>query len=242
MPKAGTHLLTSLLEALPLRFAGQLVSYLGRDAVGEREEFEHFARRMQLLRDSHYVLGHLTYDPSVEEVIIDRNVRMVTIVRDPRAHVISWAHYLLTTRHVPGREWVVSSYPDMESLVPVLVTGIGTPGVPPYLPDVGERFRRYSGWSRSETGLVVRFEDLVGARGGGDDVRQRETTDRILEYLGLAGPNLQTSDVAGKVFSTSSATFRTGRIDGWRAELSTSLADEVADRCGEQMEAWGYAH
>ena len=170
MPKSGTHLLMSLLENLPkLRFAGHFVSYLGKDAIGEREEFTHLIRRLRLLRDSHYIGAHLTYDPAVERAVDEAGARMVTILRDPRSHILSWAHYLLATRHVPGREWVTDRYPDMASLLPALVRGIGVPGVYPYLPDVGERFRRYSGWRESDIGIAVRFEDLVGSRGGGDD-------------------------------------------------------------------------
>ncbi len=132
MPKSGTHLLMSLLENLPkLRFAGHFVSYLGKDAIGEREEFTHLIRRLRLLRDSHYIGAHLTYDPAVERAVDEAGARMVTILRDPRSHILSWAHYLLATRHVPGREWVTDRYPDMASLLPALVRGIGVPGVIP---------------------------------------------------------------------------------------------------------------
>jgi hypothetical protein len=242
MPKSGTHLLTSLLESLPtLRFAAQLVSYLGQDAVGADEEYEHLVRRFRHLRDSRYIIGHLTYDPAIERAIAEAGVRMITILRDPRSHILSWAHYLLTTRHVPGRDWVTDRYPDMDSLLPVLVRGIGVPGVYPYLPDIGERFRRYSAWSESGTGIVVRFEDLVGARGGGDDDRQEKVTHEILEYLGYAELGVATQNVASRVFSTNSATFRTGQIDSWRQELPADLAEETYDRCGSLMETWGYA-
>lgn len=241
MPKSGTHLLTSLLESLPkMRFAGQWVSYLGQDAVGEREEYEHFIRRLRLLRDSHYIGSHLTYDPAVERALSDAGVHMITVVRDPRSQVLSWAHYLLTTRHVPGRNWVTDRYPDMDALLPLLVRGTGVPGVYPYLPDVGERFRRYSAWSESDIGIEVRFEDLVGARGGGDDDRQEKTTHEILEYLGYARPGVVTRDVTDTMFSTNSATFRTGQIDTWRQELPADLADEIYDRCGPLTETWGY--
>lgn len=241
MPKAGTHLLMSLLEALPkLRFAGQVISYLGEDAVGERDEFAHLVRRVGLMRDSHYISGHLTYDEAVERTLVEADVRMVTIVRDPRAAVLSWAHYLLTTRHVPGREWVWEHYPDMTALQDALVQGIGEPRVYPYLPDIGERFRRYTGWSESQTGIVVRFEDLVGARGGGADSRQREAARSIVDYLGYAGPDALAAEVTARIFSPNSATFRTGQIDSWRQELPAELADEIYERCGTHMEKWGY--
>lgn len=242
MPKAGTHMLMSLLESLPrMRFAAQLVSYLGQDAVGERQEYEHLIRRLRYLRDSRYIIGHLTYDPAVERAITEAGVHMVTIIRDPRSHILSWAHYLLTTRHVPGREWVTDRYPDMASLLPILVRGIGVPGIPPYLPDVGERFRRYSAWSESRTGIVVRFEDLVGERGGGNDERQEEVAHQILHYLGYTRSGVAARDVAGRIFSTNSATFRSGQVDTWRQELPADLAEETYDRCGTLMETWGYA-
>lgn len=243
MPKAGTHLLMSLLESLPrMRYSGQVVSYLGDDTIGEREDFAHLARRMRLLRDSHYVGGHLVYDQAVEEVLRAHGVRMVTIVRDPRSAVLSWAHYLLTTRHVPGRDWVRTNYPDMETLLPALIRGFGVPRVFPYLPDVGERFRRYTGWSDSDTGTVVRFEDLVGARGGGDDERQRQVTHQIIEHLGYAEPDALTTTVREQIFSQNAATFRAGQIDSWREELPKDLAEEIYERCGIQMEKWGYGN
>lgn len=241
MPKSGTHLLTSLIASLPkMRFAGQSVAYRGQDTPGASEEFKHLVRRLRLLRDSHYIGGHLAFDPNVERVVADSGVRMVTIIRDPRAHVLSWAHYLLTTRHVPGRQWVTDQYPDMESLLPQLVRGIGVPGISPYMPDVGERFRRYSAWNTSNTGIVVRFEDLVGGRGGGDDDRQREVTHSILDYLGYSGSSAVAHDVTERIFSTTSATFRSGQIDTWREELPAELAEETYELCGTLMETWGY--
>lgn len=241
MPKAGTHLLTSLLEGIPrMRFGAHVVSYLGKDGIGEDAEFEHLTRRLRLLRDSHYISGHLAYDPDVEAVIRQAGVTMVTIVRDPRAQVISWAHYLLNNRHVPGREWVLENYPDMESLLPALVMGIGEPFVYPYLPDLGERFRRYSGWIDSEASIVLRFEDLVGSRGGGSDEAQIAATQRILRHLGYDESQVAAADVAANVFSPNSATFRAGQIDSWREELPEDLVAEANRLCGDHLQRWGY--
>lgn len=241
MPKAGTHLLTSLLESLPkMRFAGQLVSYLGADGVGAEDEFAHFEKRVGLLRDSHYIGGHLAYDNRADEVAGRSGVRIVTMIRDPRAQVVSWAHYLLSATHVPGRSWVIDRYPDMDSLLPILIRGFGEPYVFPYLPDIGARFRRYSGWSASDKGIVVRFEDLVGPSGGGSETVQLETTRRIIDYLGYPDAEAQTARVVDLIFSPNSATFRSGQAEGWRAELPEPLAQEVVDRCGESMQRWGY--
>lgn len=241
MPKAGTHLLMSLLESLPqMRFAGQVVSYLGEDAVGEEQEFAHLARRLERLRDSHYVIAHLTRDPAVEDLLVTSGAQMVTMVRDPRSAVVSWAHYLLTTRHVPGREWVRDRYPDFDTLVPALVRGFGEPHVFPYLPEVGERFRRYTAWSESEFGIVARFEDLVGTKGGGHAERQHEVTRGIIEYLGYSDPQALSDEIVPRIFSANSATFRSGHIDSWRQELPAELADEIHERCGTHMEKWGY--
>jgi hypothetical protein len=241
MPKSGTHLLATLLDQLTrMRFNGQLITFDGSHAVEPERPLADIDRTLRRIRPSRYVGGHLMYDPRIEQLVAASGVKLVTILRDPRAIVLSGAHYVSTAAQLRGRDRALELFPDLDSILRAMVFGHGEPGEEFYSPEIGERFRSYAAWQQSAAGLVILFEDLVGVRGGGTADRQVETVARVLDHLGYSESQVSPSELAGRLFSPDAVTFRAGRIDSWRDELPTELADEIVVRCGEDMARLGF--
>lgn len=239
MPKSGTHLLATLLDALqPMRFAGRLVAFDIASTHAPSAPLRELERTLRLLRPSHYIGAHLIRDDAVERRLVEDGACMLTILRDPRAVVLSGTKYVLTATQLRNRDRALELFPDEESILRAMVQGHGRPGDEFYFPEIGERYRAYAGWADSPAGLTVTFEDLVGARGGGDAELQVQRVGEVMRHLGKdpAGARM----VADSLFSTSAITFRSGRIDSWRDEMPAPIAAEIAERCSDSMVRLGY--
>jgi hypothetical protein len=241
MPKSGTHLLASLLDQLEgMRFAGHLVVFDPGDRFNPQPPLRHLETRLRKLRDSHYIGGHLIHEPEVERRIGDSGAKLITILRDPRAVIVSGAHYVMDAKHLRDRAEALEMFPDLPSVLRALVFGHGEPGDKFYSPEIGERYRAYADWVGASVGITVRFEDLVGSRGGGSDAAQIEGVASVLTYLGYGSRNEPSEQIAERMFSEKSITFRAGTIDSWRADLPQDLAQEIETRCADSMRRLGY--
>lgn len=240
MPKSGTHLLATLLDQLEgMRFAGHLVAFDVADSHDPDVRLRDLEKRLRRLRDSRYIGAHLIRDPRAEALIAAAPVKLLTILRDPRAVVLSGAHYVMDAKQLKDRGEALEMYPDLPSVLQALVRGHGEPGDRFYFPEIGQRYAAYAGWADSEVGLTVRFEDLIGGRGGGSDDEQVAQVARIVEFLGYGDGAAH--EMAERLFSENAITFRAGTIDSWRAELPADLAREIEERCAESMARLGYA-
>jgi hypothetical protein len=240
MPKSGTHLLGGMLGQLPrMRFFGRYAVFEYADRFDGQWRIDILDEGLGLMRPNHYMGGHLVHDPRVEDVIRTSGAKLVTILRDPRAIVVSGSHYVIDNEQMRGRDDVTAAFPTREAVLEAMVHGHGQPGDKFFLPDIGERFAAYVDWMDVDLGIIVTFEDLIGAQGGGDDELQRNTVIRLLEYLGYDQGGVSAAELADRLFSAKSATFRKGRVDSWRDELPRQLADEVARLCRPHIERLG---
>lgn len=241
MPKSGTHLVASLLDQLEgMRFAGRLAAFDVGDSHRPDPALHHLESCLRKLRDSHYLGAHLIHDPRVEERIAATPVKLLTILRDPRAVVLSGAHYVMDAKQLAGRDEALEMYPDLPSVLRALVHGHGEPGDDFYFPEIGARYRAYAGWADSAVGMTVRFEDLIGGRGGGSDDEQVAQVAAIVEFLGYGTDAESATAVAERLFSEKAITFRAGSIDSWRTGLPDDLVTEIEERCADSMNRLGY--
>jgi sulfotransferase 6B1 len=241
MPKSGTHLLATLLDQLEgMRFAGRLVAFDCGDRVQPGPRLKQVDKVLRRLRDSHYVGGHLIREPEIEKSVVDHGIKLVTILRDPRAVIVSGAHYVMDAKQLKGRDEVLELFPDRDSMLRALVFGYAEPGERLYFPEIGERFRAYADWVDSSAGLTVRFEDLIGGRGGGSDDEQVQQVTQIVKFLGYGDGVESATAVAERLFSEKVITFRAGTIDSWREDLPANLAREIEERCTDSMTRLGY--
>ena len=86
--------------------------------------------------------------------------------------------------------------------------------------------------------IPASFEELVGDAGGGSVTAQHRLIWSIMLKLQVDGC---VAEVAAKVFNKDSATFHEGKIGAWRSQLSPVLVEELAENCGPILTAFGYS-
>jgi hypothetical protein len=243
-PKAGTHLITAELTKLD----GIRNSYLhlqprdfNRLAPDRRRllDFEldghALARRLRKIGKGQIVTAHFAYVKEFRRLLDELEYRTIFVVRDPRDVLISDLNYVKTLpRHFLHRTLMEEFTTDAERLE-AMIRGIERP---PYVRPLAERWQRYLGWMAAPGVLTVRFEDVVGTAGGGDDAVKRASMGRISAHIGRGDGAVPEDDVLHRQKWT--PTLRSGRTNRWREVLTPAQIALFEREMSGVMTALGY--
>lgn len=193
-------------------------------------------RRLGKVPEGGFVTAHCLYTPELASLFEEEAMKTVCILRDPRDVVVSQLHYIKQhTRHIVHEPFM--SLPDDHRRLATLIRG-GELGEFEIL-SLKERYRSFSGWSEDPSTVVVRFEDLVGEKGGGSPEAQRTAVKRVAEHLGLEADEKTLERTNAELFGTGK-TFRRGMIGGWREEFSREHAETAREIVGPLLVELGY--
>ncbi|MDP8921302.1 MAG: sulfotransferase domain-containing protein [Chloroflexota bacterium] len=230
MPVAASHVYARWLRATQPRGRHPSVDAIIRET---RPAFEHVLGLLGELPGGRYVQGHFAYDEELHAAVRAARIPIVLVYRDPRACLASLAHYLVE-RGEPADFLPRLRSRDVPSALRLLLDG--DEAVVPF----EHFFAPYDGWRRAEGVLALRFEDLIGPRGGGSRTRQFATIIRLAAHLGWRGAPWQLVSAAKHAFNPRAGTYRRGTIDGWREDLDGRLRAEDWPALHELAGRWGY--
>ena len=232
-PKSGTYMLSRCLELMPTIVAyhrGVWLAHAGKMRPSERR------RELARLPLGSYVSGHLAYLPEQVAVLRDVGLRPVMIVRDPRDVATSYYTFEMKYRWLPHYRFFNQLATNDERLM-AMIRGDVAYGLGP----LAASMQTYTGWLDDPECLIVKFEDLVGAQGGGSDERQRAAVASIAQHVGLALDDSDVQAVAGQVFNRGAQTFRKGVIGDWRNHFSAEHVAAFNESGGQMLlEKYGY--
>ncbi len=243
MPKAGTHLLVRLLALLEFReWRGAFDVGPGEGIVTLRDaDVQRVRYALSSLAPGWFVRSHMYYYPEIDQALKEIDIRVITIVRDPRDVCVSDAfHIAKRPDHRLHRYYAKMS--DSERLMASIV-GMDSnrlSGGSPSL-DIGTHYRNYVGWTDQHCGIVVKFEDLIGEKGGGDNGVQKETVRRIRDFLGLKLSDNATARLCSALFWPGAKTFREGKVASWRRHFESEHMAAFKRVIGSVMTDFGYA-
>ncbi|WP_439636339.1 hypothetical protein [Oceanicaulis sp.] len=178
--------------------------------------------------------GHAAYSSRMVDVLRSEGFQALSIIRDPRDVLVSYA------RWIPTR-------PDMYSFayfnaleerdrIKALITGGAGGGF--VFDDFGSVLDRAQGWMHDDRVCHVRFEDLVGASGGGDTSKQLEAVAAIAAALDQKDADLEAISV--RLFG-GTKTFRAGRIGAWTDVFDDELTELFNASIGaRRLALYGY--
>jgi hypothetical protein len=101
-----------------------------------------------------------------------------------------------------------------------------------------DRIAGFVPWLEFSNVIPLSFEELVGARGGGDDAVQRRLIWSLQLKLHVPG---KPADFAAQVFDPESATFNAGQIGSHREKLGEAAMRKFLELPQDFMRALGYA-
>lgn len=168
------------------------------------------------------------------------NIKKMALVRDLRDVTVSLAYYL---DQVGGRQKVAGdgagqdpyySLATFEERLNLILTPNNTHNT--YLVRNCEECLKAL---QNPEILVVRFEDLVGSRGGGSDQAQQEAILKIVDFMGMRLSDAALGKIQENLFG-STTTFRKGQIGSWREEFSDQNNFLFEQTFGRFNRAFGY--
>lgn len=232
VPKAGTHLLVHTLSCFPNLYDHGTLVYRSQD--------EQLLAIRHLTRGS-IVSSHMVPDPRLLEILTGGRISTFFIIRDPRDVCVSLMHYI---RREPDHYFhrFLDSFADDDSLLSAIIHGYSEPrgSEHAWLGSIDSVYRRRLGWCDIKSCLTVRFEDLVGEEGGGDRSRQRDTLTRVAHHLSLRLSSEKLDEIASSVFSTTTTTFRRGRIGAWKETFTADHRSQFKSVAGPLLIDLGY--
>jgi sulfotransferase 6B1 len=259
VPKSGTNLLSRLLVLLGLEQKRRLwihprlvsgrfspirqffrarepekvtVGVVSPQQIGRRW----LARRLSRVPNGCFVNAHCIYTPELAELLQEEGMSVVCILRDPRDVAVSQMHYLKRMRKHFAHEAFMALSSDHERLL-VCIRGGDLGGRK--LQSLDQRYRQFLGWEQDEGAVVVKFEDLVGPRGGGSAKVQRRAVERVAMHVGIPVNERTMRLVEENLFGVG-RTFRKGQIGGWREEFSPEHEQAAKEVAGPLLVELGY--
>jgi hypothetical protein len=229
MPKSGTHLLTRALYRCPLLHspAGRVLR--GWEAIDPRT-----LKRLRHLQRGQFLTGHLPAHDELLELVEQIDLRVLLMIRDPRDIMVSYGHYVagMDTTHPAHKVFHTMNGRDR---LTALIDGV--PGV---VSPMHEVLTRFAGWLDSRQVLILRFEDLVGAHGGGHNGLRNARLEKMLVFLGIEPTPELIRHIAKGLYSKRSLTYRKPRIGQWRTQFDDELLRMFEDSVGDLAKRFGY--
>ncbi len=186
----------------------------------------------ELIRDlesnnkNRFSTTHWPYTAEFADYLKSKSIQVIFSIRDPRDVLVSLAFM------------VSKSVERGKSIDPVLVMndfidarqenyihwGVEEHQSYPLVFDKGITgfMSMYLGWLSHPGVCLIRFEDLVGEKGGGSDAAQVETIQRLASFLNIDVDDKKIKYVQENLFG-GSGTFRDGQIGGWKKYFTPEM-------------------
>lgn len=198
VPKCGTHLLVECLKGISEKTPYGIPSLSFSkdpniiDSIKSEGKFIYAHGYSKEQRDQLNLIGY----------------KVLFIYRDPRDQLISLMYWL---KYLP--EYPPSKIQDTNNIIHELITG-NLYGMPAYETYYNKTFVQLKDFPLEKM-LMIKFEDLVGSKGGGDDDIQHATILEIANFLEIE-LSLEKAKEIGISLWGSSMTFRKGKIGQWK--------------------------
>lgn len=197
---------------------------------------------LDVITEGKYILGHIPWTPLLSQIIADLTYHHVFIIREPRAVVASTLAFILDTgSKMPARHFLENDFKQMSTLqrLKFILEGGYAPQAGVEIKSFAEVYRYMIAWQNEPNCLFVRFEDLIGEKGGGSYDKQRDTIKRIASYLGIPC-DAQIEAKIKQIYDPSARTFRSGKIDGWKNSLDSESIELLNKYCQPLCQEAGY--
>jgi hypothetical protein len=230
IPKCGTHLIKKCLGLMNNANFG----YPSRTFFDAAE---------QDFKRGGSILSHAPYNPKLGELIIQNNYKGIFMMRDPRDQAISFIHFAQgsmkiwdSIRSLPFDNALTQWISDTKL---IKSKGRFCDPIMDDFGDIADFYKHYLPWADHPNFYTVRFENLIGAQGGGSDELQREEIKNIAAHLGIQLSDEQMSKIIQDLFGKS-RTFRKGQIGSWREQFTPEQKELFKKVAGDLLIYLGY--
>ena len=240
--KSGTYLVSKCIEEL---------TYKSRAYTPN-------CRYLKKLPNKNFAGTHFCHPKVVNRLLESPHIKKIIVnIRDPRDVLVSAAYYYNEFKYMdfscPNDIRDLFSFKDRKMGVHqkirfFLRQGLRGKHIPTMIYEtqtVLSFIKKIKEREDSERFLVLRFEDLVGEKGGEQLETQQKTVQQLSDFLGCQIDEKQISKISEKLFGNTS-TFRSGKIGSWKSHFDETtktmfkilLADDLIELGYEKDKNW----
>jgi sulfotransferase family protein len=256
-PKSGTHLLSDCLSLMPkMMFSGRhfaLAQFVEPPNKPYEVQFYDSKPRPNLDRpllkeflmpcpQGMFVTAHASFHPVLRDLMKELQFKHILLLRDPRDVVVSFALSPLKRQSwQQHHEYYTKTLKSDEERIMATIRGFGQDGdTHTPLASIKEIYSGFIAWLDEPSTLGVRFERLVGSRGGGDDEAQLAEIERIGQFIGRPLSIERARWIAQKMYGKGSLTYRKGQTGDWQKHFTESHRRAFKDVAGDILVRLGY--
>ena len=184
--KSGTHLLYQILYSLPgLQKWNGVASVQALCGLMNSQRYLRWC--IGSVPDRGIIRAHLMYCPEVLEILAEFRMKRLFIIRDLRDVVVSLTRWIMKEPHIYFHHVYQTYFQTWDERLMASICGFPKPfGSNVSMPDIGQHFSQWKGWITDSDTLTIRFEDIVGERGGGNEDARFEIIENIIDFLEIS--------------------------------------------------------
>ncbi len=235
IPKSGTNLLLRTLYLFP-----QMRRKIHKTL---NSNFPTSDKIIKGLKNGQFCSAHLKYSKNIQNALESNNVRHIIIIRDPRDIAVSNCMYI-TYKDTSHRlsHYFLNNLGDDNERIMASIEGIPANKLNDGIESLSlaTHYSGYMAWKEDPKCLFVKFEDIIGEKGGGSKNTQRLCVKKIASHIGLEVTDRDIENVAKRVFNPSSRTFVKGQIGTWKQTLNKDHIAKLKETIGDTIVQLGY--
>jgi len=221
IPKAGTHLLSSIIEEIPGFMNSRVhlnIEHVSQKRTGNLKlsNFVLNTHKLGIILDringGQFVTAHLPWSEQLELVLKERNFKIISLSRNSEAILISRLHYIIGLKRHHLHHQLTQEFKSFNEQLRALRLGFPPSTLGPGTESFNYILERFEGWKNRPGVLNLSFEELVGEKGGGDQKARFDAIERILTFLKIECDANMLMRVHHSSKNKKTATLRSGRV------------------------------
>lgn len=247
IPKCGTHLAAKAVELIT-----------GKKLAAEVLPETILEQGLSVISDSQKLFRcHLKYDPRIRIDLVKNNFKGLFIFRDPRDQIISSAFWMKErlTKNKKFHNFTMQQLIDyqLKRLPLDVVLKYNTSDMLKLNPTnfnfsnmidnlisrVSDYYYYFLKWREVKRIYTVKFENLVGKKGNGNDLLQKNEIRKICNYLGINSSEHIVNHCINNLYGHT-LTFREGKIGSWKNYFTQEQINNFKKLAGQLLIDLGY--
>ena len=259
LPKSGTHLVAKLLDNVGYNYKAPFISStlltgkfsmvkrvlrssclsLNKVEIGldlilsiNRNWLE---SKVKNLKEKEYMKGHTCYSDNLYEILKKNDIKILQLIRDPRDVLVSAAHYIpKNSSHYLNRYFKDLSFDEQ---LQFLLKGGKVDNI--YIESFFRTLYMIDEWIDKPNVLTIKFEEIIGQKGGGTIESQESNIKKICEFLNINIQEINMEQLIKNLYG-GSHTFRKGKIGTWEEEVNDEMKKLINKNLNFFIKKWGY--
>ena len=197
------------------------------------------ANLLSKVQNDEYIIGHMPYSEEGGYVVGKFISKTITIIRDPRDMVLSMLSHIGERPAHMSHNYLFNVLSTDSKRLEAIVCGYNNQHG--NLTGILNMYNSMLKWKDLDHNITLKFEDLVGEKGGGQNKVQFDTINRMIKHLDLVNA-VDDNDIVSIGLNSfgKTSTFRKGVIGKWNSAFNSKDKDMVKKSLGGLLVRLGY--